>query len=53
LPLLSQYLPRQHDRVRAGALPNEPKALLRDKVREVAARYARACGVDQGEKSLM
>lgn len=45
LPLLSQYLPRQHDQVRAGRLANEPIALVRHKVREVAAAYARACGL--------
>lgn len=45
LPLLSQYLPLQHERVRAGGLRNLPPALVRDKVREVAAVYARACGL--------
>jgi D-tagatose-1,6-bisphosphate aldolase subunit GatZ/KbaZ len=44
LALLSQYLPRQHDAVRAGRLAAEPRALVRAKVREVASRYARACG---------
>ena len=44
LPLLSQYLPRQHEAVRAGTLAAEPRALVRAKVREVAAAYARACG---------
>ena len=44
LPLLSQHLPRQHDAIRAGTLAAEPRALVRDKVREVAAAYARACG---------
>jgi D-tagatose-1,6-bisphosphate aldolase subunit GatZ/KbaZ len=43
LPLLSQYLPRQHDAIRAGKLTAEPRALVRSKVREVAATYARAC----------
>jgi D-tagatose-1,6-bisphosphate aldolase subunit GatZ/KbaZ len=44
LPLLSQYLPRQCDAVRAGWLAPEPRALVRAHVREVAAAYARACG---------
>jgi D-tagatose-1,6-bisphosphate aldolase subunit GatZ/KbaZ len=44
LPLLSQYLPRQHDAIRAGRLAPEPRALVRAHVREVAAAYARACG---------
>lgn len=44
LPLVSQYLPRQHEAIRVGRLALEPGALVRDKVREVAAAYARACG---------
>ena len=44
LPLLSQYLPRQHDRVRAGRLSAAPLALVRDRVREVVRVYAGACG---------
>jgi D-tagatose-1,6-bisphosphate aldolase subunit GatZ/KbaZ len=44
LPLLSQYLPRQHDAIRTGRLAPEPRALVRAHVREVAAAYARACG---------
>jgi D-tagatose-1,6-bisphosphate aldolase subunit GatZ/KbaZ len=46
LPLLSQYLPRQHDAIRAGILTAEPRALVRHKVREVLDVYARACGED-------
>lgn len=44
LPLLSQYLPAQHAAVHEGRLPNEPRALIKDKVREVARIYAAACG---------
>ena len=44
LPLLSQYLPRQHDAVRAGRLAAEPRALVRAQGRRGAATYARACG---------
>jgi D-tagatose-1,6-bisphosphate aldolase subunit GatZ/KbaZ len=47
LPLLSQYLPRQHDAIRVGALDPDPRALVRAKVREIAAVYARACGAGQ------
>ena len=43
LALLSQYLPRQHEAVRAGLLEPEPGALVRHRIGEVAARYARAC----------
>lgn len=44
LPLLSQFLPRQHDSIRAGRLGTHPDELVRAAVRTVAARYARACG---------
>jgi D-tagatose-1,6-bisphosphate aldolase subunit GatZ/KbaZ len=44
LALLSQYLPRQHDAVRAGRLAADPRSLARANVREVTSRYARACG---------
>lgn len=44
LTLLSQFLPLQYERVRAGALPNTPKALIYDKIRHVLADYAHACG---------
>jgi D-tagatose-1,6-bisphosphate aldolase subunit GatZ/KbaZ len=43
-PLLSQHLPRQHEAVRAGRLAAEPRALVRDKVRQIARVYAGACG---------
>ena len=42
LPLLSQYLPRQHDAIRAGRLKADPRALVRAKIAEVAGVYARA-----------
>ena len=43
-PLLSQYLPRQYAAVRAGTLPNEPRALLIDAVGRVLDEYYGACG---------
>jgi D-tagatose-1,6-bisphosphate aldolase subunit GatZ/KbaZ len=43
LPLLSQYLPRQYEAVRAGALSGTPEALLSHAIREVTRAYARAC----------
>ena len=46
LTLLSQFLPIQYERVRAGVLPNEPRAHIRDKIRAVLADYAYACGLD-------
>jgi D-tagatose-1,6-bisphosphate aldolase subunit GatZ/KbaZ len=44
LTLLSQFLPMQYERVRAGALPNAPRAHIHDKIRHVLTDYAHACG---------
>jgi len=44
LSLLSQYLPQQYDRIRAGDLPNEPGAILRDRIRKVLRAYSWAAG---------
>jgi D-tagatose-1,6-bisphosphate aldolase subunit GatZ/KbaZ len=44
LPLLSQYLPRQHDAIRGCHLSPDPQALIRAGVGEVVGTYARACG---------
>lgn len=44
LTLLSQFLPMQYEKVRAGALPNTPRAHIHDKIRHVLADYAHACG---------
>jgi D-tagatose-1,6-bisphosphate aldolase subunit GatZ/KbaZ len=43
--VLSQYLPRQSTGVRAGELPNQAEALIRDKILEVLEQYAYACGM--------
>jgi D-tagatose-1,6-bisphosphate aldolase subunit GatZ/KbaZ len=43
LPLVSQYLPRSFDKVRAGTLPTEPMALLKDCVRNALEPYSAAC----------
>jgi D-tagatose-1,6-bisphosphate aldolase subunit GatZ/KbaZ len=45
LALLSQYLPLQYLAVRAGTLPNDPRALIRAGVGTVIDAYARACGM--------
>ncbi|KQT71934.1 D-tagatose-bisphosphate aldolase, class II, non-catalytic subunit [Microbacterium sp. Leaf436] len=42
-PLLSQYLPAQYLRVRAGHLTADPEELVIDKVRDVLRDYAAAC----------
>ncbi len=44
LTLLSQYLPLQYGRIRAGHLANAPRPILVDKVWEVLAGYSYACG---------
>jgi len=44
LSLLSQYLPRQYERVRAGEIENQPHAFLLDRVMNVLEDYAFACG---------
>lgn len=41
--LLSQHLPEQYARVRAGALSAEPRELVVDKVRDALRPYAAAC----------
>jgi D-tagatose-1,6-bisphosphate aldolase subunit GatZ/KbaZ len=41
--LLSQYLPRQYDRVRQGRLHSDPGALVLDRVRDTLEDYAVAC----------
>ncbi|NVN11007.1 class II D-tagatose-bisphosphate aldolase non-catalytic subunit, partial [Nguyenibacter vanlangensis] len=43
-PLLSQYLPVQYERIRAGALSRAPRAIVVAAVDEVLALYDRACG---------
>ena len=43
LILLSQFMPAQHDAIVAGDLSAQPLALIRHKVAERLAEYARAC----------
>lgn len=43
LALLSQYLPRQHDEIRAGWLANSAGSILRSGVAHVVRQYAQAC----------
>jgi D-tagatose-1,6-bisphosphate aldolase subunit GatZ/KbaZ len=44
LTLLSQFLPVQHEKVRAGILPNAPSELINDRITTIMADYAYACG---------
>lgn len=43
LPLVSQYLPLQYQKVRDGMLSAEPKALVLDHIRSVLKDYVFAC----------
>ena len=47
LTLLSQFMPVQYERVRAGRLRNLPRELIGDRIRAVVADYAYACGCTQ------
>lgn len=43
LPLLSQFLPQEYRLVREGQLENEPRALIKARIRQVTTAYANAC----------
>ena len=43
LPLLSQFLPIQYQKVREGRLAADPHSLILDQVQEVLQHYSRAC----------
>jgi D-tagatose-1,6-bisphosphate aldolase subunit GatZ/KbaZ len=45
LPLLSQYLPREYEAVRAGEITPDPEAVVGHRIREVTRVYARACAM--------
>ena len=47
--LLSQYLPRQYERVRRGGLDNGPEALVFDRIRDTLEDYAVASRPDREE----
>jgi D-tagatose-1,6-bisphosphate aldolase subunit GatZ/KbaZ len=51
LSLLSQYMPRQGEAVRAGHLANQPAELIRHKILEVIDHYAIACGVRREDEA--
>jgi D-tagatose-1,6-bisphosphate aldolase subunit GatZ/KbaZ len=51
LSLLSQYMPRQGEAVRAGHLANQPAELIRHKILEVIDHYAFACGVRREDEA--
>lgn len=43
LPLISQFLPAQYSRIRAGILQAEPRQLVIDKIRDALRPYSAAC----------
>ncbi|WP_309227810.1 MULTISPECIES: D-tagatose-bisphosphate aldolase, class II, non-catalytic subunit [unclassified Mycolicibacterium] len=43
LPLISQFLPLQYDRIRAGELEPIAQSLVIDRIRDAMRPYARAC----------
>jgi D-tagatose-1,6-bisphosphate aldolase subunit GatZ/KbaZ len=48
-PLLSQYLPRQYERVRHHGLASVPEALVFDRIRDTLQDYAVACNSKREE----
>jgi D-tagatose-1,6-bisphosphate aldolase subunit GatZ/KbaZ len=46
LSLVSEYMPRQYEKVRRGEIQNRPSSLLLGKIRDVLNDYAFACGPD-------
>jgi D-tagatose-1,6-bisphosphate aldolase subunit GatZ/KbaZ len=44
LPLISQFLPGQYEKVRSGRISPHPTELVYDRIREVVRSYAKACG---------
>ena len=43
LPLISQFLPAQYDRIRAGGLEPVAQSLVIDRIRDALSPYAHAC----------
>jgi D-tagatose-1,6-bisphosphate aldolase subunit GatZ/KbaZ len=43
LALVSQFMPRQYNKIRDGVLQNRPAALIIDKISEVLEEYSLAC----------
>jgi D-tagatose-1,6-bisphosphate aldolase subunit GatZ/KbaZ len=49
LSLISEYMPRQYEKIRDHKLNNHPKVLLLDRVGDVLNDYAFACGLNPNE----
>ncbi|BDX29716.1 tagatose-bisphosphate aldolase [Mycobacterium antarcticum] len=50
LPLISQFLPQQYDRIRAGLVAPVAQDLVMDRIRDVLRPYARACQTTDRER---
>jgi D-tagatose-1,6-bisphosphate aldolase subunit GatZ/KbaZ len=48
--LISQYLPVQYRRLRAGQIGSRPIDFVYDKIREIASDYGWACGWSEGSR---
>jgi D-tagatose-1,6-bisphosphate aldolase subunit GatZ/KbaZ len=48
LTLLSQFMPMQYERVRAGRIPASCDSLIDDNIRRILKMYAAACGSNNG-----
>ncbi len=48
MTVLSQFMPRQYEALRAGELSNKPVSLVRHRIQEVVSSYARASGLSTG-----
>lgn len=53
LPLISQFLPLQYERIRAGELGVDAQALVIDRVRDALRPYADACRVSDAHAHTM
>jgi D-tagatose-1,6-bisphosphate aldolase subunit GatZ/KbaZ len=51
-PLISQYLPRQYERVRHDGLESVPEALVLDRIRDTLVDYATACNPKREEAKI-
>lgn len=47
LPLISQYMPAQYDRVMRGELARDPRALAMDRVKDALRPYSFACNPER------
>ncbi len=53
LPLVSQFLPAQYERIRSGGLTPDAEALVIDRIRDVLRPYAVACRAAQDHSRIL